>query len=476
MLTSQNGILDKATEAKEKNANTSDLEYLQIKAYETITNYYSTGSTDSESEYILKNFNDPNIVADVNTGIVKYNGKTYDISEIIGKTNEQKAIESQTDVKLKQITKSNATGKDTELFETGKVRMIIEEELDSTNRAVIPNGFYYVIGAPSTGLVVSDKFGDDDNNVKGGNQFVWVPCKGTTGVTYEKTDEKDDKYGLASSWTKYNSHQYYYNDYKDWTDYGGEFDSVDKYGGFYIARYEAGVPSNTTFYANRDGATYVTDVTEKNETALTNGYKPVSRKNNQTWNYVFQKTAKALSKKMYEGHTAVTSQLIDSYAWDTAVDWLAKEVPGIGDDSTGCGNYYNSGIKFLDSLYAVHQYNHGWIVSSTYKKGSGTTSGYTELATGITALEGSSSQNNVKNIYDMAGNMWEWTTEVGNHSTIEALLTEEQATKATYATFRGGSFDDYGVGSPVSRRDGNGSASSDRSINIGFRVILYIQL
>ena len=170
--------------------------------------------------------------------------------------------------------------------------MIIQEEADNTNRAVIPNGFYYVTGAPSTGLVVSDKFGDDDNNTKSGNQFVWVPCKGSAGVTYEKTDNADNKYGLASSWEKYKNYSAYYNDYKDWTDYGGNFDSVEKYGGFYVARYEAGVPINAPFFANTDGAIYATD--EKN----TSEYKPVSKKNNQVWNYVCQKTAKLLSEKI----------------------------------------------------------------------------------------------------------------------------------------------------------------------------------
>ncbi len=53
-------------------------------------------------------------------------------------------------------------------------------------KAAIPNGFYYVTGKPSTGLVISDRYGDDDNNSKGGNQFVWVPCSGDKGVTYEE--------------------------------------------------------------------------------------------------------------------------------------------------------------------------------------------------------------------------------------------------------------------------------------------------
>ena len=297
MLTGQNGILNRASEAKEKNEDATDLEYLQTKAYEAITNYYVSGSNETETEYVLKNLNGSGVIADENTGSISYNGKTYDISDIMGKTSEQKAIEGQTDVKIKQITKSTATGEDATLLENGKIRMIIQEEADSTNRAVIPNGFYYVTGAPSTGMVISDKFGDDDDNTKCGNQFVWVPCKGTAGVTYEKTANAEEKYGLASSWIKYNSHQYYYNDYKDWTDYGGDLNSVNTYGGFYIARYEAGVPSDASFYANKDGATYEK---EKDENVLNNGYKPVSKKNNQAWNFVYQKTASELGKRMYE--------------------------------------------------------------------------------------------------------------------------------------------------------------------------------
>lgn len=472
MISGENGILNRAVEAKERNEYASNLEYLQTKAYEAIAEYYSNGSTDSESEYILKKFNDSNIVADINTGVVKYNGKTYDISEIIGKTNEQEAIESQTDVKLKQITKSNATGRNAELFETGKIRMIIQEINDESLRTVIPNGFYYVTGAPSTGLVISDKFGDDDNNSKGGNQFVWVPCEGTNTASYEKTNDESikNKFGLASSWARYSSNSINYNEYKDWTDYGGDQKSVQKYGGFYVARYEAGVPKNATFYSNTDGAKYISE-----KSIIEDDYKPVSKKNNQVWNQIYQKTAIILSERMYKESEAVKSQLIDSYAWDTILDWMTKEIPTIGDDSTGYGNYYNSGIKFTNSLYAIHQYGNDWIAASTYKKGNGIATAYTELATGVTIASSCNVKNKIKNIYDMAGNVWEWTTEVGNHSSEWELLTKEQAENALYAVIRGGSFYEKGFRYQVSFRHGYNTISTGRGIDAGFRVVLYIK-
>ena len=161
---------------------------------------------------------------------------------------------------MNQITISTATKKeDKEILSNGKVRAIIEE--DNNMKAYIPNGFYYVTGKPSNGMVISDIYGDDDNNTKGGNQFVWVPCSvdkgatdatdnGTT-VTYEKVN------GLAVTWkSEYPIHWYYTivpNGYQgddqnkiitDWKDEGGDTESVAKYGGFYIARYEAGLPED----------------------------------------------------------------------------------------------------------------------------------------------------------------------------------------------------------------------------------------
>ena len=212
MLTGQNGILKRASEVKEKTDQSSDLEFLQIKANEALTKYYLSTNTEPENEYILKRLNEESdISADEITGTVMYNGRTYDVSDILGNTNEQTNIASQ-NIKLKQITKCTATEeRDILLLENGKIRMIIQEENNNALRAVIPKGFYYVTGAPSTGVVISDKFGDDDNNSKGGNQFVWVPCEGKTAGNYEKTRDKDNKYGIAANWSQYNNYSNSYN-------------------------------------------------------------------------------------------------------------------------------------------------------------------------------------------------------------------------------------------------------------------------
>ena len=470
MLTGQNGILNRAGEAKEQTEVASDFEYLRQKIAEIMSKYYASSSNSNENQYILNELNkENNIKADIPTETIEYNGKKYDLNQITGTTSEQKAIEAQ-NIKLKKITNAIATNEeDISLFKTGKIRAIIQEEENETLKAIIPVGFYYVTGAPSTGLVISDIEGDDENNTKGGNQFVWIPCKGNGAVIYEKSENKEEKYGIATSWNEYSKYSYSYTEYKDWTDYGGNLDSVKKYGGFYVARFEAGVPNEASFYAEQDGTTYVRG--SKN----TSEYKPVSKKNNQVWNYVYQTTAKELGRKMYENNEFVESQLIDSYAWDTITDWMKSDVENIGIDGTGYGNYKDSGLKATNALYAFFVYDNGWNFPSVYNKGNITTKGYTELATGVNVTEDSPVKNKIKNIYDMAGNAWEWTTEVGNHGNEEILLTEEQATNGKYGVVRGGSFYNESNTHPVSRRDGDLSALNYMSFNIGFRVVLYIK-
>ena len=518
MLTGQNGILTNAAKAKENTEAASDLEFLQTKAYEAVTNYYVKGQTGSENEYILEELGKVSgVETSVSQGTVKYNGKTYDISEIIGNTSEQKAIEKEEG--LKQVTAATATdAADKEILSSkdsdgnAKVRMIIvEENTDNTTiKAVIPSGFYYVTGKPSTGLVISDKFDDDDNNSKGGNQFVWVPCNGGKATykahTYATANVNDLGESTADTgnggWKTY-----YYRNYSDWQDNAGEAtvtsakaNSVATYGGFYVARFEAGEPTNASFYNDKDGSTYwqihynedasinYGDNTNKPDASKTykDTYKtknvteqdgkkllPVSKKNTPSWNYISQTNSKTVSENMYGESKTIKSYLIDGTAWDTITQWVSDSTKKSVTDSTAWGNYYNANYT-LKGLYARHQGRTAkdnvwrWFPAYVYNNGSYTKgSEYTEVATGVT-VEGDPTRNSACNIYDMAGNMWEWTTETGKH--------DSKATDATnYAVLRGGSFGSLGSNYPVSYRDGDLTVSGSCHVSIGFRVVLYIQ-
>ena len=339
----------------------------------------------------------------------------------------------------------------------GKIVKVVKEVKDGKEmQAVIPAGFNVSTkdgeNTISGGLVIFDE---------DGNEFVWVPCttdaSDTSGLTLYAQDKRYNDGTLASK-------QYQYKSYTDWKDEGGNFDSVTKYGGFYVGRYEAGIPSNAPFYANKDGDAYIIDA--RNTTA----YIPVSKPNQPCWNWINQKNAKKVSQKMYSTSQSVESSLIDSYAWDTIVNWMESKNKGIALDSKKYGNYVDSSVSIIDGLYATYRYNltsGGWISSSSiYQKDtveiparspSGEQTLY-EIATG------SAEETKVLNIYDMAGNMWECTTEVGNHN-IENNSTE-------YTVFRGGCFRQFDI--TVSDRHGH-PYITDAGWNLGFRVVLYVK-
>lgn len=327
--------------------------------------------------------------------------------------------------------------------------------------------------AVNAGLVIEDEKG---------NQFVWVPCT-TTGEEGLTAYAQDKQYNDGTTASK----QYYYKDYTDWKDDTGAANkaSVEKYGGFYVARYEAGVPSDAPFYVNEDGGTYYTSGTNPSKNVTT--YTPVSKAKNQSWNYISQQNAITVSQNMYADNSNVKSQLIDSYAWDTIMNWMESEKTGIATDSSSYGNYYNNTSITTDTLYALHRYGDDkndksdyWTVAKTYKKGK-ITSGAVNLTEDIRdqyeftdyddtnytytvrkeMATGASDVTKVKNIYDMAGNMWEWTTETGYHN----------GGSTQYAVLRGGSFNSYGSNGPVSRRNG-GYSVSGTYIGVGFRVVL----
>ena len=190
------------------------------------------------------------------------------------------------------------------------------------NTIPVPKGFYYAGGDIDTGFVISDEKEDDLNNSKKGNQFVWIPC-----TAKQYTDAKHDV--IDNNWSCNNEYKDNGDtggvqktgktgDGKAWRDdynakdseilgktYTGDnalptsnwekenqvevgTKSIEKYGGFYIARFEAGVPSGATFYSTT--STYNTARGRVANTGAIKTYKPISQKGVQAWNYITQPT------------------------------------------------------------------------------------------------------------------------------------------------------------------------------------------
>ena len=388
----------------------------------------------------------------------------------------QKAIHAKEEQERAEEREQNLLEQISSIEEFYKSTRTINGEGGTSYNPTIPEGFKTVntetanwgdgTTAPTkeaveAGLVIEDEEG---------NQFVWVPCT-TEGEEGLISYAQDKSYNDGTKSNKQYEYAYSSTDssvkYTDWEDNEGNVESVKVYGGFYIARYEAGVPENADFYASAEnGYTYSTDKNHVDKDGVT--YKPVSKAGAQSWNYISQENAKIVAQNMYADSSSVKSQLVDSFAWDTIMNWMERDNAGIATDSTNYGNYVNGTISGT-GLNALWKYSYDTssytLVPSKYGTGSYTIDSRTNTGE-VDWLEigtGTSEKTKVKNIYDMAGNMWEWTTETGEHN--------NSGTK--YTVVRGGSFHHGGSGDPLSNRHGSYRTTSTSS-NLGFRVVLYL--
>ena len=319
------------------------------------------------------------------------------------------------------------------------------------NGVTIPAGFAVsqVKGENSVenGLVIIDK---------NGNEFVWIPVDGEE-LKYEKhiyaSPDIDDTDTIVDTGNG-NWITQRYRKYNNWIDEGGNKESVEKYGGFYVARYEAGVPEIADFYACNEGDMYCTNDTIPSKNVST--YIPVSKKNVQVWNYISQENSKIVADSMYKNNLSVESNLIDGYAWDTITQWLYNSGYDV-TNSKEWGNYYSTSFDF-SGLYAFHEQmeNLDPIIAKTYNKGNASKVENTYLETAAGVVE----RNKANNIYDFAGNFFERTTE-----------TTKDGDK-TYVALRGGGFNSTDQHAACCLRLGN---SEEPIWAVGFRVVLYLK-
>ena len=274
------------------------------------------------------------------------------------------------------------------------------------NKIVVPAGFKIVEGATTVdkGIVIEDV---TELGTKG-SQFVWIPVgtiiksDGTTATITLGRYDFDSTTGVEST---------YLGDFveedssqastlkklgntiaKNITNFKN---SVATNGGYYIGRYEA----RTATVRNAAGNA-LTQITEKGT--------------ENVYNYVTQLQAAQLSQNMYNSDK-FTSDLMNSYAWDTATVFIQN-----------CGT--NAKYSRQNSLNKA--------LAQT-----GTT---TDMQC---------------NIYDMASNVLEWTTE-----------TSRDSSKA--CVYRGGSCN--GSGYYTSYRNNNPTSYSD--VSFGFRPLLYVNV
>ena len=286
----------------------------------------------------------------------------------------------------------------------------------------IPEGFKISKDSASTvqnGVVIEDK---------GGNQFVWVPVatladyKRTAYSTNVATEETDTATNSIKINYSSSSNNYYTEALPE-----DEKTSVERYKGFYIGRYEAGDKEST-------GTTKATFRTSSSNTS-----NSVTIKADQVpYNYVTRTQAISLAESFRDkqGYKAKT-KLVSSYAWDTTIAFIEKTVNNYGSSSSQ-GNYSNTSVTYKD------------ITDESKPEKTKAKNSSLLVATGQTTP--------VCNIYDMGGNLYEWTTE------------SDSRTYSPYAV-RGGDYNDYFAVFPA----GNRYDGYDGAYDVfGFRLTLFM--
>ena len=221
--------------------------------------------------------------------------------------------------------------------------------------------------------------------------------------------------------------------------------SVYTYGGFWIGRYEAGIEGS------------ITDVSKartNNSERISVGVSPkaISQKDAIPYNYVYCSESQALAQEMTPNNS-YTSSLMFGIQRDLVYKYLevksTLETTDINSNSSTWGNY-NNVPRTISSDKAKQSTDDG----NTWTAITGT-----KPASSVFLTTGASEETNKMNIYDFAGNEWEWTLEQTSDSNYPCAR-------------RGGSFSISGSYDPASSRNYGGT--TDAYGRFGFRPTLYV--
>ena len=394
-LTGDNGILGKANDAKTQTEQAKEDENLKIAI---------AGSYGTDGKLNLKDLKD-NLE---NQGI-NYDKNNTGFPLEVTVNGEKKKIDENGNVTVKLESVADSKTKGTVFNDV--------TTLEDTygNQVKIPKGFKIANDSATDvtgGIVIEDA--TYTNTI--GSQFVWIPV-GTGENAIKKANNETVDIALG---------RYSFTKNSDGTvttsEYSGSYteDTVSSHGnaiakdieqfktsvkeinhGYYIGRYEAGKTDNDGFM--------------------------VCKSEQEVWNNITQPKASEVSRNMYGSEAKVTSDLINSYAWDTAIVFVQK-----------CGTESNS------STYS-------------YTYGESSTSTSAPQTTGTNILKATSKVDKQCNIFDMAGNCREWTTETCSHSVGPCV-------------YRGGCYNFSNIYT-IYRYDSNTSYANSRD---SFRPLLYL--
>lgn len=248
------------------------------------------------------------------------------------------------------------------------------------------------------GLVVKDK---------SNNEWVWIQVPRSI---YEITVHDEDYEGIekslksyASPYSQGNSSQSYIDEWYN----GCGFSLPEEYnqlknrmlqsiynnGGFYIGRYETGI----------DGSINNLNLGRNEHTSITTSSpKAIIQKDAIPYNFVTCSESQSLAKSVLTENSDRTTSLLFGIQWDLVCKFLEEKGVSKVDINLNNGNWGN----YNDTEIPINSTNAKQFSSNTWSAINGTKS-----ASQILLSTGASNKTMKMNIYDLAGNEWEWTLE-----------------------------------------------------------------
>ncbi len=365
------------------------------------------------------------------------------------------------------LNRASEAKKKTEIASIDEQRKLAQAEaLMSTGKTTykgvtLPEGFAptKIDGEDSIdeGLVITDGYG---------NEYVWVevpktievyPTAGLNITSFSDEEYKkieDDLHTYTSDYRKETSYDdtYASDATSGWFENNSAYNtakqkmlkSVYQNGGFWVGRYEAGITKN------RISAGDVEKI-------------PLSKANVYPYNYITREQAKRLAELVSSG--SYTSSLLYGIQWDLILKFIeVKTVNGVSEaDKKETKENIMHSLTISSKLIGNYQDNL-WKITNPKVKYSkdggiiffdGAISKTTEQD--ILLSTGASNEFKMINIYDIAGNVWEWTLESNNNPNYPR-------------TFRGGGFNIESIDGTACRRS---AVSTDSIFDVGFRVSIY---
>ena len=272
------------------------------------------------------------------------------------------------------------------------------------------------------------------------NQWVWVPVDDVSRI-YDTSARKSKLWNITNTGTgrssrsnnglepgvvRYDNERYFsqYNLpgmtkenllYEIDSELVETVKSIEKYGGFYIGRYEAG------------------DITAG--TSSTYYKKPVERRMNTNIHTVSWFDS-YLNLRTLGANENVKANLLYGCLWDETLEWF-RETSALGEDTAT--KLYNS------ATWGNHSDSGTFTYYSNVGGSTATKSSSTRIPTGSTE------RNKANNIYDMAGNVWEWTMEGDGFSNYDRY-------------YRGGSYNNNASDYSVGNRNNNNPNNRNNNI------------